>query len=164
MYLLSSLFLLPLTLSLPTLNPLVERDICITQTWNLQRFAAFTAGPSGADPGAPDPIFNYDHISFDFNDPNDGTRAQCRRSVGRGSGTLADGNSYPCGEGCDMDRIWWYRAVAELLSFVRRDAVRGRNSAQRADFLPGADQFGKGVKGTLSDFNRDDPAIDARFA
>ena len=84
MYLLSSLFLLPLALSLPTLNPLVERDTCITSTWNMQGFAAFTAGPNGADPGSPSPIFNYDHISFTFNDENDGARARCGAECRKG--------------------------------------------------------------------------------
>lgn len=96
MYLLSFLFLLPLALSLPTLNPHLKRDTCNAEAWNIQQFAAFTAGPSGAPPGAPD-IFNFDHITFYFDDPNFDARAQCDRSIAKGSGTLADGKSYPCG-------------------------------------------------------------------
>ena len=97
MYLLALLALLPLALSLPTaLNPHLKRDTCTAQEWNIQQFTAFTAGPSGAPAGSPD-IFNFDHIDFFFDDPNFNARAQCERSIAKGSGTLADGNHYPCG-------------------------------------------------------------------
>ncbi|CAF9929614.1 MAG: hypothetical protein HETSPECPRED_007419 [Heterodermia speciosa] len=88
--------LLPLALPLPTaLNPHLKRDTCTAQEWNIQQFTAFTAGPSGAPPGSPD-IFNFDHITFYFDDPNFNARALCERSIAKGSGTLADGNYYPC--------------------------------------------------------------------
>ncbi|KAL8792300.1 MAG: hypothetical protein Q9195_005091 [Heterodermia aff. obscurata] len=96
MYLLALLALLPLALALPTaLNPHLKRDTCTGQEWNIQQFTAFTAGPSGAPPGSPD-IFNFDHIAFYFDDPNFDARASCERSIAKGSGTLADGNYYPC--------------------------------------------------------------------
>ena len=95
-YLLALLALLPLTLALPTaLDPHLKRATCTTQEWNIQQFTAFTAGPSGAPPGSPD-AFNFDHVAFFFDDPNFNARALCERSIAKGSGTLVDGNYYPC--------------------------------------------------------------------
>ena len=98
MYLLS---LLPFTL-IPTIalarpihNPSFKRDSCTAQEWNIQQFTAFTAGPSGAPPWAPN-IFNFDHIAFYFDDPNSNARALCERSIAKGAGSLSDGNYYSC--------------------------------------------------------------------
>ena len=78
-----------------TYNEQRQSSTCTSQQWNIQQFSAFTAGPSGAPPNSPN-IFNFDHISFYFNDPNFGARAQCQRSIAKGTGTLSDGRSYPC--------------------------------------------------------------------
>ena len=79
----------------PTYNDSLQSSSCTSQQWNIQQFSAFTAGPSGAPPSSPN-IFNFDHISFYFNDPNFGARALCQRSIAKGAGVLGDGRSYPC--------------------------------------------------------------------
>ena len=83
-------------LALPaTYNDTSQSSGCTSHQWNIQDFSAFTAGPSGAPPNSPN-IFNFDHISFCFSDPNFGVRAECQRSIAKGAGVLSDGRSYPC--------------------------------------------------------------------
>lgn len=95
MQLLSLLSLLPLALALP--SPVKRQSpSCGAQEWNIQQFTAFAAGPTS--PAGGPSIFGFDHISFYFDDPNfNNLRSQCERSIEPGTGQLADGKLYPCG-------------------------------------------------------------------
>ena len=93
MYLLPLLSLVPLTLALPNIKR--QSPSCGAQEWNIQQFTTFTVGSTPPPAGAPS-IFNYDYISFYFDDPNFNLRSQCTRSIEPGTGQLADGQMYPC--------------------------------------------------------------------
>ena len=88
--------LLPLAFALPNIKR--QSPACGAQQWNIQQFTTFTRSVGSPLPPAGTPsIFNYDYISFYFDDPNFNLRSQCERSVEPGTGQLADNNFYPCG-------------------------------------------------------------------
>lgn len=89
------LSLLPLA-SLAVAAPFGKRSSCLAQQWNIQQFEVFLAGNTST---------TASHLSFYFDDPNFGIRAECSRGMKLGAtpmngpGSFADFNWYPCAGG-----------------------------------------------------------------